>query len=75
LYEVNRTWILDQPIQRKTSGPPGQGRVVCRLWYPSETLNVADIGMNGVYVGSVELGGAIYRYVSPRAAASPDRGR
>ena len=36
-----------------------------RLWDPSESLNVANIGMNGVYVGSVESGGAFYRDVNP----------
>jgi hypothetical protein len=35
------------------------------LWDPSESLNVANIGVNGVYVGSVEPGGAFYRDVNP----------
>ena len=44
--------------------PPGQGRIwFYRLWDPSESLNLANIDVNGVYVGSVEPGGAFYRDV------------
>ena len=44
----------------------GQARIwFYRLWDPSESLNVANIGVNGVYVGSVEPGGAFYRDVNP----------
>jgi hypothetical protein len=48
-------------------GPPsGQARIwFYRLWDPSESRNVANIGVNGVYVGSVEPGGAFYRDVAP----------
>jgi hypothetical protein len=45
---------------------PGQSRIwFYRLWDPSESLNVANIDMNGMYVGSVEAGGAFYRDVVP----------
>ena len=46
--------------------PPGQGRIwFYRLWNPSESLNVANIDVNGVYFGSVDPGGAFYRDVTP----------
>jgi hypothetical protein len=46
--------------------PPGQARIwFYRLWAPSESLNLANIDVNGVYVGSVEPGGALYRDVLP----------
>jgi len=49
-----------------TAPPPGQARIwFYRVWNPSESLNVANIDVNGVYVGSVEAGGAIYRDVAP----------
>src|ERR1700741_5076615 len=45
---------------------PGQARIwFYRLWDPSESLNVANIDVNGVYAGSVEHGGAFYRNVGP----------
>src|ERR1700756_1602320 len=45
---------------------PGQARIwFYRLWDPSESLNVANIDVNGVYFGSVEPGGAFYRDVAP----------
>jgi hypothetical protein len=48
--------------------PPEQGRIwFYRVWDPSESLNVANIDVNGVYVGSVEPGGAFYRDVAPGA--------
>jgi hypothetical protein len=41
--------------------PPGQARIwFYRVWNRSESLNVANIDVNGVYVGSVEPGGAFY---------------
>jgi hypothetical protein len=54
------------PAPQITPPPAGQARIwFYRLWDPSESLNVANIDMNGVYVGSVEPGGAFYRDVSP----------
>jgi len=54
------------PAPQVTAPPPGQGRIwFYRLWAPSESLNVANIDANGVYVGSVEPGGAFYRDVAP----------
>src|ERR1700741_625213 len=45
---------------------PGQARIwFYRLWDPSESLNVANINVNGVYFGSVEPGSAFYRDVAP----------
>jgi Protein of unknown function (DUF2846) len=46
--------------------PAGQARIwFYRNWLPSESLNLANIEMNGVYVGSVENGGVFYRDVMP----------
>lgn len=46
--------------------PAGQARIwVYRTWLPSESLNLANIEVNGVYFGSVENGGAFYRDVPP----------
>ena len=46
--------------------PAGQGRIwVYRNWLPSESLNLANIEVNGVSFGSVENGGAFYRDVPP----------
>ena len=54
------------PAPQVTAPPPGHGRIwFYRLWAPSESLNVANIDVNGVYVGSVEPGGAFYRDVTP----------
>ena len=54
------------PAAQVAAPPPGQGRIwFYRLWDPSESLNVANIDVNGVYVGSVEPGGAFYRDVAP----------
>ena len=54
------------PAPQVTAPPPGQGRIwFYRLWDPSESLNFANIDANGVYVGSVEPGGAFYRDVAP----------
>jgi hypothetical protein len=55
---VARAPVAETPI------PPGQGRIwVYRNWLPSESLNLANIEVNGVYFGSVENGGAFYRDV------------
>ena len=46
--------------------PAGQARIwFYRNWLPSESLNLANIEVNGVYFGSVENGGAFYRDVPP----------
>lgn len=56
------------PAPQVTAAPPGQARIwFYRLWDPSESVNLANIDMNGVYVGSVEPGGAFYRDVAPGA--------
>jgi hypothetical protein len=50
--------------QVATPPPPGQARIwFYRLWDPSESLNAANIDVNGVYFGSVEPGSAFYRDV------------
>src|ERR1700759_4855549 len=54
------------PAPQVTAPPPGQARIwFYRVWDPSESLNAANIDVNGVYVGSVEPGGAFYRDVAP----------
>src|SRR4029077_15551055 len=46
--------------------PAGQARMwFYRIWLPSESLNLANIDVNGVYFGSVENGGVFYRAVQP----------
>jgi hypothetical protein len=46
--------------------PPGEARIwVYRNWLPSESLNLANIAVNGAYFGSVENGGVFYRDVPP----------
>jgi len=50
----------------ETPIPPGQARIwFYRNWLPSESLNLANIEVNGAYFGSVENGGAFYRDVPP----------
>ena len=54
------------PAPQIAAPPPGQARIwFYRLWDPSESLNVANIDVNGVYAGSVEPGGSLYRDVNP----------
>ena len=43
----------------------GRPRSDLGLWLPSESLNLANIDVNGVYFGSVENGGMFYRDVPP----------
>jgi hypothetical protein len=46
--------------------PPGQARIwFYRDWLPSESLNLANIDVNGSYFGSVANGSAFYRDVPP----------
>ena len=48
------------------SVPPGQARIwFYRDWLPSESLNLANIDVNGSYLGSVANGSAFYRDVPP----------
>ena len=50
----------------QTPVPAGQARIwIYRNWLPSESLNLANIDVNGVYFGSVENGGVFYRDVPP----------
>lgn len=54
------------PTPPVAAPPPGQARIwFYRVWDPSESLNAANIDVNGVYAGSVEPGGAFYRDVAP----------
>jgi hypothetical protein len=46
--------------------PPGQARIwFYRPWEPSESLNLANVDVNGSYFASVENGNAFYRDVPP----------
>jgi hypothetical protein len=46
--------------------PAGQARVwIYREFIPSESLNMPEVRMNGVYAGYSQLGGAFYRDVLP----------
>jgi len=46
--------------------PAGQARIwFYRQWLPSESLNLANIDVNGAYFGSVANGAAFYRDVPP----------
>ena len=55
-----------QPPVAQVPISTGQARIwFYRTWLPSESLNLANIDVNGVYFGSVENGGAFYRDVPP----------
>lgn len=46
--------------------PAGQARIwFYRPWEPSESLNLANINVNGRYFGSVANGSVIYRDIPP----------
>ncbi|MFL5265618.1 MAG: DUF2846 domain-containing protein [Stellaceae bacterium] len=46
--------------------PQGQARIwFYRVWEPSESLNLANIDVNGTYFGTVANGGSFYRDVAP----------
>jgi Protein of unknown function (DUF2846) len=46
--------------------PAGQARIwVYREWLPSESLNLANVDVNGSYFGSVANGASFYRDVAP----------
>jgi uncharacterized protein DUF2846 len=66
LLMLSATACVTQPAPQVVAPPPGQARIwFYRLWDPSESLNTANIDVNGVYFGSVEPGGAFYRDVAP----------
>ena len=46
--------------------PQGQARIwFYRVWEPSESLNLANIDVNGAYFGTVANGSSFYRDVAP----------
>jgi Protein of unknown function (DUF2846) len=54
------------PTAAQSPVPTGQARIwFYRDWQPSESLNLANIDVNGIYFASVANGGAIYRDVPP----------
>lgn len=55
------------PMPASVPPPPaGQARIwFYRDWLPSESLNLANIDVNGAYFGSVANGTAFYRDVPP----------
>lgn len=58
------TACAGMPSAASTPIPPGQARIwFYRVWDPSESLNLTNIDVNGVYFGSVASGGAFYRDV------------
>ena len=66
LLMLSATACATQSAPQVAAPPPGQARIwFYRLWDPSDSLNLANIDVNGVYVGSVEPGGAFYRDVAP----------
>lgn len=66
LLMLSATACATQSAPQVAAPPPGQARIwFYRLWDPSESLNLANIDVNGVYVGSVEPGGAFYRDILP----------
>jgi hypothetical protein len=66
LLMLSATACATQSAPQVAAPPPGQARIwFYRLWDPSESLNLANIDVNGVYGGSVEPGGAFYRDILP----------
>jgi hypothetical protein len=66
LLMLSAAGCATSPAPQVAAPPPSQARIwFYRLWDRSESLNVANIDVNGVYVGAVELGGAFYRDVAP----------
>ena len=66
LLILSTTACATAPAPQVAAPPPGQARIwFYRLWDPSESLNAANIDVNGVYFGSVEPGSALYRDVAP----------
>jgi hypothetical protein len=60
---------IGPPVPAGQAAPPvaaGQARIwFYRTWLPSESLNLANIDVNGTYYGSVANGSAFYRDVPP----------
>jgi hypothetical protein len=66
LLMLSATACATTPAPQVAAPTPGQARIwFYRVWDPSESRNVANIDVNGVYFGSVEAGGAFYRDVAP----------
>jgi hypothetical protein len=52
--------------------PAGQARIwFYRAWEPSESLNLANVEVNGAYFGSVANGSAFYRDIPPGRYHAP----
>jgi len=63
---VRRCRWLGASRGRGTPVPAGQVRIwFYRAWEPSESLNLANVEVNGAYFGSVANGSAFYRDVPP----------
>jgi hypothetical protein len=62
------------PTTAQFPTPVGQARIwLYRDWQPSESLNLANVDVNGVYFASVANGSAIYRDLPPgRYHLAPD---
>lgn len=55
-----------QPVTPAPAAPAGTARIwFYRDWEPYESLNLANVELNGAYAGSVQNGGALYRDVPP----------
>lgn len=68
LLILSATACATPPAPLVAPPPLGQARIwIYRVWDPSESLNFANINVNGVYFGSAEPGGAFYRDVAPGA--------
>ena len=60
------TACATSPAPQVAALPSGQARIwFYREWEPSESLNLANIDVNGSYFGSVANGGVFYRDVLP----------
>jgi hypothetical protein len=60
------TGCAGRPPVAQVPIPAGQARIwFYRNWLPSESLNLANVEVNGAFYGSVENGGAFYRDVPP----------
>jgi Protein of unknown function (DUF2846) len=66
LFLVLATGCAAAPPAPPSPIPPGQARIwFYRTWAPSESLNLANIDVNGVYFGSIAPGAVFYRDVTP----------
>ena len=60
------TGCAERPPVVQVPVPAGQARIwFYRNWLPSESLNLANIDVNGSYYGSVANGSVFYRDVPP----------